>query len=111
MDVAQGFKQTIERRLYPELGRIAPHHRARAIARARSESFDFLEIACILAAIVTVTYLTRYGLRDAGVVDRLSAALANFIVAMPQLLLFAGPFFVRRTRRGLRAFLDEQRGS
>ncbi|MDX2156063.1 MAG: hypothetical protein SFW09_06075 [Hyphomicrobiaceae bacterium] len=109
MDATQGFKQTIERWLYPELAKIAPHHRARALEKARAESFDFLEVACILAAIVTVTYLTRYSLKDAGVVDRLSAALANFVVALPQLLLFAGPFFVRRTRRGLRLFLDDQR--
>lgn len=111
MDEAQGLKRTIERWLYPDLEKVAPHHRARAMEQARSERFDFLEWASILAAIVTVSYLTRYSLKNADIADSLSAALANFIIAMPQLLILAGPFFIRRTRRGLRAFLDRQRRS
>ena len=109
MDTIQGLRQTAERWLYPDLGRIAPHHRLRAMERAKSEPFDFLELVSILAAIVTVTYLTRYALKDPTAIDRMSAALANFVVAVPQLLVLAGPFYIRRNRRGLRAFLAEQR--
>lgn len=108
MDTIQGLKQIAERWLYPDLGKVAPQHRLRAMERAKSEPFDILELACILAAIVTVTYVTRYALKDPSAIDRLSAAVANFIVAVPQLLLLAGPFYIRRNRRGLRAFLAEQ---
>ena len=93
---------------YPELSRVAPQHRERALERARSESFDFLEICGLVAAMAAVTYLTRYGLKDPTLAERLSAALATLVIAIPQLVLFAGPFLVRRTRRGLRAFLEDQ---
>ena len=76
--------------------------------RARSETFDFLEVVGLAAAIAAVAYFTRYALKDPSLADRLSAAVANFIVAVPQLVLLAGPLLVRRNRRGLRAFLHEQ---
>jgi hypothetical protein len=44
-----------------------------------------------------------------GIAERFGAILASFIVAVPLLVLLAGPFYVRRTRRGLRAQLLEQR--
>ena len=44
-----------------------------------------------------------------GLADRFGAAIANFIVAIPLLLVLAGPFYVRRTRRGLRAQLKGER--
>ena len=108
MDIMQWLRETAERWLYPDLGKVAPHHRGRAMQRAKSEPFDFLELACILAAVVAVTYLTRHSMKDPTAIDRLSAAAANFVVAVPQLLLLAGPFYIRRNRRGLRAFLAEQ---
>lgn len=109
MQDIQALRQTLDRWLYPDLARIAPLDRERAMQRARSEVFDFLEICGLVTAIAVVTYFTRYGLKDPTIADRLSAAVANVIVAVPQLVLFAGPFLVRRTRRGLRAFLKEQR--
>ena len=108
MDGIESLRRTIDQWLYPELNRVAPQHRQRALERARSVSFDLLEICGLVAAIAAVTYLTRYGLKDPTIVDRLSAALATLVIAIPQLVLFAGPFLVRRTRRGLRAFLDDQ---
>ncbi|HRD77133.1 MAG TPA: hypothetical protein PK264_14585 [Hyphomicrobiaceae bacterium] len=107
MQSIQALRQTLDRWLYPDLSKVAPHHRERAMQRARSEAFDFLEICGLAAAIAAVTYFTRYALKAPSVSDRLSAAIANFIVAIPQLVLFAGPLLVRRNRRGLRAFLDE----
>ncbi len=109
MQAIQPLRQTIDRWLYPDLAKVAPHHRVRAMSRARSEDLDYLEICGLIAALAAVTYFTRYGLKDPTFTDRLSIAVANFLVAIPQLVLFAGPFLVRRTRRGLRAFLQEQR--
>ena len=109
MPSLQSLRQQLAQALYPDLASIAPQHRERAMQRARSESFDFLEVCGIVTAIGVVTLLTRVGLKDPTLADRLSTAVALFIVAAPQLLVLAGPFLVRRTRRGLRAFLDEER--
>lgn len=108
MESLQALRQTAERWLYPELAHIAPHHRERALQRARDESFDSLEWAGILFALVVVTAFTRYGFKDPSLADRLVAALWNFAIAVPPLVLLAGPFLVRRMRRGLRAFMAEQ---
>ena len=43
-----------------------------------------------------------------GLADRFGAAISNFIVAIPLLLVLGGPFYVRRTRRGLKALLPSQ---
>lgn len=109
MDALGQGKRWIEQRLYPELECIAPHHRQRAMERARAESFDTLEFIGILAAVVATTYLTRYGFVAPTPADRFWAAIMNFLVAIPQLVLIAGPFYVRRNRRGLRAFVDQHR--
>lgn len=94
----------LERRIYPELGRIAPHHRQRAMERARSERFDSVEFIGILAAVAATAYLTRYGVAGMTASGRFLAALLNFVVAVALLVLIAGPFYIRRNRRGLRAF-------
>lgn len=98
----------IERFLFPELDRIAPQHRERALEQARAGAFDLIEIVGILLGLVLTTALTRYGLRDALISDRLLAALTNFAVALPLLGVLVGPFLIRRTRRGLRCFIGEQ---
>lgn len=109
MQLIESIRPTIERFLFPELEQIAPQHRARALEQARAQSFDLVEILGILLGLVITTALTRYGLMDAQIADRLLAALANFAVALPLLAVLAGPFLIRRTRRGLRCFIGEQR--
>lgn len=104
MGVLDHGRMWLERLIYPELERIAPHHRQRAMERARAESFDTLEMIGILAAIAATTYLTRYGIVPATPSSRFWAAILNFVVAIPLLVLIAGPFYVRRNRRGLKAF-------
>jgi hypothetical protein len=61
-----------------------------------------LEWAGILAALVIVAGITRYSVAGFGLADRIAVALAKFLVAVPLLVATAGPFLVRRTRRGLR---------
>lgn len=101
MDIFEHGRMWLERRIYPEIEGIAPHHRQRAMERARAENFDTLELVGILAAIAATTYLTRYGVVAPG---RFWSAILNFVVAIPLLVLIAGPFYVRRNRRGLQAF-------
>ncbi len=103
----RAMKHSLDRMLYPELTLVAPHHRGRAMQRARDENFDLIEICGLVAAVAVVTYFTRYGLKEPTALDRVAAAVKKFLIALPLLVLFAGPFIVRRNRRGLRAFIDQ----
>ena len=49
--------------------------------------------------------LTSFALPAAFSLDRIAIVAANLLIALPLLALTAGPFLVRRTRRGLRAQL------
>lgn len=107
MQAIEHAARWLEDRLYPELERIAPHQRQRALVRARAESFDTLEMVGILAAVAAAAYMTRAGVVT-SIPDRFWAGLASFALAVPLLVLIAGPFYVRRNRRGLRAFLHPE---
>ena len=96
------FREFIENLLYPELRAYSRQDRARLLRDARSEPFDILEWAGILAALLIVVGITRYGVAGFGLADRFAVTLANFIVAIPLLVAIAGPFLLRRTKRGLR---------
>lgn len=102
------LRRRIELLLLPELTSIAPHHRERALADAREEPLDFIEIIGVLAGLVIASLLTRYSLADAHLTDRLLAALVNFAVALPLIAVLVGPFLIRRTRRGLQRFLQSK---
>jgi hypothetical protein len=97
-----GLRELMENLLYPELRAYGRQDRARLLRDARQEPFELLEWAGILAALVIVAGLTRYSVAGFGLADRIAVALTNFLVAVPLLVATAGPFFVRRTRRGLR---------
>lgn len=91
--------------LYPELRQFPPERQAAALKAASEKSFDAIEYAGMAAALALTVVLTRYTAVDMGLAERFGAAVVNFVVAMGLLLVFAGPFYVRRTRRGLRAQL------
>ncbi len=98
--------RNIEKLLYPELKSIAPHHQNHALKQAKEEPFELLEWAGILVGIVISVGVTRYSAAGFGIAERLAAALANFAIAVPLIIILVGPFLVRRTRRGLQRYLD-----
>ena len=95
----------IEMLLYPELKSIAPHHQTHALKQAKKEPFELFEWAGILVGIVISVSVTRYSAVGLGMVERLTATLANFAIAVPLITILVGPFLVRRTRRGLQRYL------
>lgn len=105
MDAIEGLNRKLQHLVMPELKTIAPHQRDRALEAAREEPLDLIETIGVLAGLVIALLLTRYSLTDAQLTDRLVAALANFVVAVPLIGVLAGPFLIRRTRRGLARFL------
>jgi hypothetical protein len=94
--------------LYPELRKFDPADCGRALQKAKDARLDWTEIMGITLAVALTVFLTRYSAAGFGLFERVGAALANLVVAIPLLLVFAAPFYVRRVRRGLRAQLKER---
>ena len=94
-------RELIENLLFPELRAHGRKERARLLQEASKEPLDFLEWVGILAGLVLVVSFTRYSVAGLGLADRFAVALANFLLAVPLLVVTVGPFLVRRTRRGL----------
>ncbi len=87
---------------YPELRKFPPDDRANALRMAAEARFDTIEIVGLITGLAATVLITRYSGTGMGLADRFGAAVANFVIAIPLLLMLAGPFYVRRTRRGLR---------
>ena len=94
--------------LYPELRKFEPGAQESALRKASDGSFDWIELVGLALALLVTVLLTRYAGTGMGLADRFGAAILNFIVAIPLLLVLAGPFYVRRTRRGLKALLPDR---
>lgn len=101
----QRIQEEIENLLYPELRSYGRRDRDRLLREAAKTPLDLIEWAGILAALVFVALLTRYSAVDFGLADRIVVAVLNFLVAILLLGVTAGPFLVRRTRRGLHSQL------
>lgn len=96
---------SLVRLLYPELTRYAPAERNAALRAARDEPFDLLESLGVGFGLVVAVLLTGHDRDALTATGRLAAAVVNFAVALPLLAVLAGPFHVRRMRRGLRSRL------
>lgn len=90
--------------LYPELRRLPVHEQPAALAHARATEFDAVELGGLALGLLLTTAVTRYA-KPESLLAGLSELVANFLVAVPLLVVLTGPFFVRRTRRGLREYL------
>lgn len=101
----QRIREEIENLLYPQLRPCGRTERDRLLRKAAETPLDFVEWAGILAALVVVVTLTRYSVTNFGLLDRIAVMLVNFVASLLLLGVTAGPFLVRRTRRGLRSQL------
>jgi hypothetical protein len=99
------MRELIENLLYPEVRPYGRADRDRLLKKASEMQLDMVEWLGILVGLVLVVAITRYSAAGLGLADRLAIAAANLIIALPLLVITAGPFLVRRTRRGLRAQL------
>jgi cation transport ATPase len=88
--------------LYPELKQFAASDRSEALSRARHGSLDTIETIGLAIALILVVAITKSAVAGLGLAGRLESTLANFVIAIPLLLVLAGPFYIRRVRRGLR---------
>ncbi len=79
-----------------------------AIQKAQAIDFDVVERMALIFGVVGVTYLLRV---DAGAAPTVSLPfiyLVQFVEAAFLLILLVGPFYLRRTRRGLDIFIAER---
>lgn len=86
---------------YPALRRLPPAEWNAALKKARQTNFDRTEWIGILAGITFATYLLRPDAEQAAALSLPVRYFIQFIAAVPLLILVVGPFYVRRTRRGL----------
>jgi hypothetical protein len=81
------------------------------LVRAREGSFDLVELVGLTIALALTVVLTRYSVAEMSIAGRIAAIFANFVIAIPLLLVLGGPFYFRRTRRHLQKLTrDGQRG-
>lgn len=95
---------SIRLRIYPELSRIPEQERREALDHAKSISFDGVELGGMALGLLVATAATRFALPETFA-RYVAETLASFVIAVPTLCFFIGPFLVRRTRRGLNAYL------
>lgn len=93
--------------LLPELGQFPMRDRKAALKKAGEIELDIFELIGMAFGLVLVTVATQYALPDHSLASRFSAALLNFLVAVPLIGIAVAPFHIRRLRRGLRAQLRQ----
>lgn len=91
----------------PELAEFPVRDRAAALEKAGETVLDIFELIGMAFGLVLATVVTQYVLPEQSLATRFSAALLNFIVAVPLVALAVAPFHIRRLRRGLRAQLKQ----
>lgn len=94
--------------LYPDLKGIPEHDWAAALNGARRLPLDTVELIGIVAGVVLATWMLRDLMPAADVATATTLNVMRFLLAIPLLALFGGPFLLRRTRRGLES-LRQQR--
>lgn len=92
----------------PALRGVEPAEREAALRAAREARFDVVELFGMACALVAVTAFTRYAVPAGSLSGRFGAALLNFVVALPLLVLAMAPFHWRRVRRGLHLWIRQR---
>lgn len=93
---------------YPRLRDLPPDQWEGILNRARNTEFDAIEWAGIVAGVAFAAFALRSG---AGEPESLfTRYLGQFVLALPLLVVLVGPFFLRRTRRGLDLELARRNG-
>jgi hypothetical protein len=104
----KGLRTTTLLFAYPALRQLPRSDWDGALQRARETDFDVFEWAGMLAGITFVTYLLRFEADQAAALALPARYVIQFLAAVPLLALVVGPFYLRRTRRGLDQDIERQ---
>ena len=97
------LRELVENVLYPELVTYGRTERTKLLQEASKEPFDFIETIGMWPRSSMSSVSRATASLEFGLVNRIAVALANFLMAVPLLVVTVGPFLVRRTRRGLQS--------
>ena len=95
---------------YPALRQLPRAEWDEALKQARETNFDMSEWIGVLAGIAFVTYLLRFDADQAAALSLPVRYFIQFLAAVPLLALVVGPFYLRRTRRGLDQEIEHRHG-
>lgn len=95
---------------YPALRQLPRIEWDDALAQARETGFDTIELIGVVAGVAFATYLLRFDANQAATLALPARYLIQFVVAAPLLALVVGPFYLRRTRRGLDQEIERRHG-
>ena len=90
--------------IQPRLACLPPAAWDEALSEARKMPFDLVERIGAVAGTALTAYLLREGGADAGRALQLHF-FAQFVAAIPLLIVFVGPFYLRCARRGLDQYI------
>jgi hypothetical protein len=93
---------------YPQLRDLPPDQWEGVLTRARATPFDAIELAGILAGVAFAAFALRSDASEPG--SLFIHYLAQFVLALVMLVVLVGPFYLRRTRRGLDLALAQRNG-
>jgi hypothetical protein len=79
--------RSVEYLSHPELRQFEPGRPAGALKAAAAAGFDAIEFVGLAVALAATVLRTRCSAADMGLAERFGAAIANFIVAIPLLLV------------------------
>ena len=96
-------------RALPCIAELSPCDLDDALKRARDCDFETIERIGLLACVALTAYLLRFDAEQFAALSLVARYCIQFIAAVPLLILFAGPFYLRRTRRGLEREIERRR--
>jgi hypothetical protein len=99
--IVQGFRTWA----LPRLTELPDAQWDEAIRKAQTIEFDGVERIALIVGVVAVTYLLRIEAGTAPAISLPVIYLVQLIEAVLLLILFVGPFYLRRARRGLDFFI------
>lgn len=107
--IAVAIKRALLPWALPRIVELQPGEWDESLKRARATNFDMIENAGVLASVAFVTYLLRFDSSQTGSISLPLQFVIQFLSAVPLLVLFAGPFYLRCLRRGLDHEIERQR--
>jgi hypothetical protein len=109
------LKRGIQSWLLPRIIELPPREWDSAAKQARNVEFDWTETVWLIGGVAFVTYLLRFDPDETASVSLPLRYLAQFVAAVPLLLIIVGPAYLRRARRGLdtviAAYRSDQRAN
>lgn len=94
--------------LYPRLREQPPEAWESMLRKARDTNFDMAEWAGVIGGVAFVAWLLGVEPIVPAMQPPIVGYLLQFVLALPLLACIAGPFYLRRTRRGLDLEMDRR---